>query len=29
LLRRYLTLAATLPGAYLADYVAAIQEELF
>jgi hypothetical protein len=29
LLRRYLTLAATLPGAYLADYVAAIREELF
>jgi hypothetical protein len=29
LLRHYLTLAATLPGAYLADYAAAIQEELF
>jgi hypothetical protein len=29
LLRHYLTLAATLPGAYLADYVAAIQKELF
>lgn len=29
LLQHYLVLAATLPGAHLAEYVAAIQEELF